>query len=88
MLEAGPTVGTAPRSWGDVRMFSPWRYNIDKACRALLDRHGWAGLDLEKFPTGRDLAMLYLEPLARTPEARPASGWGTRVHERDQSRFG
>lgn len=79
VLEAGPTVGTAPRSWGHVRMFSPWRYNIDKACRALLDRHAWAAPDLETFPTGRDLAMRYLEPLARTPEVATRLRLGTRV---------
>ncbi len=31
VLEAGASVGTAPLAWGHVPMFSPWRYNIDRA---------------------------------------------------------
>jgi thioredoxin reductase len=49
-------------------MFSPWRYNIDKAARALLEQHGWTAPDAEAFPTGRDLAENYLAPLAALPE--------------------
>ena len=26
VLEAGPRVGASMRSWGHVRMFSPWKY--------------------------------------------------------------
>lgn len=68
VLEAGPTVGTAALDWGHVRMFSPWRYNIDKACRALLERHAWASPDPAAFPTGRDLVERYVEPLSRLAE--------------------
>ena len=41
VLEAGPGIGEAVRAWGHVRMFSPWRYNIDAAARALLEAEGW-----------------------------------------------
>jgi thioredoxin reductase len=67
VFEAGPSVGTAPRDWGHVHMFSPWRYNVDRACRALLERHGWTAPDANAFPTGHDLASAYLAPLAATP---------------------
>jgi thioredoxin reductase len=67
ILEAGPSVGTAPRAWGYVRMFSPWRYNIDAAGRTLLEGDGWREPDAARFPTGADLVHDYLEPLARTP---------------------
>jgi glycine/D-amino acid oxidase-like deaminating enzyme len=67
ILEAGPVVGMAPRAWGHVRMFSPWRYNIDIASRQLLEAAGWEAPDPNTFPTGRDLANRYLEPLAHTP---------------------
>ena len=50
VFEAGPSVGTAPRDWGHVHMFSPWRYNVDRACRALLERHGWTAPDAERLP--------------------------------------
>lgn len=79
VLEAGPSVGTSVRAWGHVRMFSPWRYNIDKACRTLLERHGWTAPDPESFPTGRDLAERYLEPLAGLPELASRVRLHTRV---------
>jgi thioredoxin reductase len=79
VLEAGPSVGTSTRAWGHVRMFSPWRYNIDKACRALVERHGWTAPDPGAFPTGHELAARYLEPLANVPELAPRVRLGTRV---------
>lgn len=79
VLEAMPSVGAAPRDWGHVHMFSPWRYNIDRVARALLERHGWKAPDPEGFPTGRDLAEDYLEPLARLPELAPHLRLGARV---------
>ena len=79
VLEAGPSVGTAPRDWGHVPMFSPWRYNVDRAARALLERHGWTAPDLEAYPTGRDLAERYLGPLAALPELAPRLRLNARV---------
>jgi len=67
VLETGPSVGTSSRAWGHVRMFSPWRYNVDKAARALLDDHGWTAPDPGSFPTGGDLADSYLDKLAAVP---------------------
>ncbi|MFC7611292.1 FAD-dependent oxidoreductase [Teichococcus aestuarii] len=67
VFEAGLSVGTAPLDWGHVHAFSPWRYNVDRACRALLERHGWKAPDAEAFPTGRALVEDYrrLWPLCR-----------------------
>ncbi len=67
ILEAGPSVGTSVRGWGHVRMFSPWRYNIDKAAGAALEATGWTAPDPEAFPSGDELAAAYLEPLAKLP---------------------
>ena len=67
ILESGADVGMAPRAWGHVRMFSPWRYNIDSASRALLQEQGWQEPDAQVFPSGQNLADEYLTPLARTP---------------------
>ena len=36
VLEAGASVGASVRKWGHVRIFSPWRYNVDEASAALL----------------------------------------------------
>jgi hypothetical protein len=64
VLEAGPRAGHAVRQWGHVRMFSPWKYNVDKAAERLLAAQGWNAPDPEAYPTGDELAGLYLEPLA------------------------
>jgi len=79
VLEAGSSVGAAARAWGHVRMFSPWRYNIDKAARALLESHGWTAPDPDTFPTGRDLAEIYLDKLAALPEVAPRLRLNARV---------
>lgn len=68
VLEAGSQVAASVRAWGHVRMFSPWKYDIDAAARGLLEEHGWAAPDDEAHPTGDELVEQYLEPLARVPE--------------------
>ncbi len=79
IFEAGETVGAAVRDWGHVPMFSPWTYSVDRASVALLERHGWQQPRGETFPTGRDLADRYLDPLSATPEIEPHLRLGTRV---------
>jgi hypothetical protein len=64
VLEAGESVGHAVRQWAHVRMFSPWRYNIDAASRRLLDAAGWTEPDPEHLPTGDEIYREYLLPLA------------------------
>ncbi len=65
VLEAGPDAAAAVRAWGHVHIFTPWRLNIDGAARALLEMQGWTAPDAEAYPTGAELAGLYLAPLAR-----------------------
>jgi thioredoxin reductase len=79
VLEAGATAGAGIRRWGHVRMFSPWRYNVDAASAALLERSGWTRPDGEAFPTGRELVEQYLQPLAALPELRARVRFDTRV---------
>lgn len=64
VLEAGPAAGTAVRAWGQVRMFSPWEFNIDTASERLLAAAGWNSPDPSAYPTGADLVANYIEPLA------------------------
>ncbi|TCB97335.1 FAD-dependent oxidoreductase [Micromonospora zingiberis] len=71
VLEAGPSAGAAVAEWGHVRLFSPWRYNIDHAARRLLEAAGWAAPDPETLPTGADLVEAYLRPLATLPQLAP-----------------
>ncbi|MEV4714698.1 NAD(P)-binding domain-containing protein [Micromonospora sp. NPDC049374] len=79
VLEAGDGAGAAVRQWAHVRVFSPWRYNIDPAARRLLDEAGWVAPDLEALPTGADLVENYLQPLANLPQLKPHLRYGARV---------
>ncbi|MDO3704402.1 FAD-dependent oxidoreductase [Micromonospora sp. C28SCA-DRY-2] len=79
VLEAGDTAAAAVRQWGHVRLFSPWRYNLDTAARRLLDAAGWVAPDLDALPTGAELATDYLQPLAELPQLKPHLRFGARV---------
>jgi Pyridine nucleotide-disulphide oxidoreductase len=70
VLEAGSTIGHAVRDWSHVRMFSPWRYNTDKAAARLLQAVGWNAPDPQSYPTGAELLAQYLEPLAARTNLR------------------
>ena len=63
VLEAGASVGASVLEWGQVRIFSPWKYDIDVAARELLEARGWTAPDGEAYPTGRELVDRYLRPL-------------------------
>ncbi|GAA2641961.1 NAD(P)-binding domain-containing protein [Dactylosporangium fulvum] len=71
VLEAGDGPAASVRRWGHVRLFSPWRYNIDSAARRLLADAGWVEPDPEVLPTGAQLAEEYLQPLADLPALKP-----------------
>jgi hypothetical protein len=79
VLEAGDTVGASVRQWGQVRLFSPWRYNIDPAARRLLDAAGWAAPDPGVLPSGAQLVEDYLQPLAKLSAIAPRVRLGARV---------
>ncbi|WP_423463039.1 FAD-dependent oxidoreductase [Promicromonospora sp. MS192] len=64
VLEAGSGPAAAVASWGHVRLFSPWRYDVDAAARRLLTGAGWAEPAPDALPTGADLVERYLAPLA------------------------
>ncbi|MBN9206193.1 FAD-dependent oxidoreductase [Methylibium petroleiphilum] len=71
VLEAGPTVASNLAGVRQVRLFSPWRYNVDRASRALLEPTGWQAPDDEALPTAGELVDHYLAPLARTAALAP-----------------
>ena len=70
VLEAGDSVGSSMLEWGHVRMFSPWKYNIDQAAKELLENAGWTAPDENALPTGRELVEEYLLPLSNLPEIK------------------
>src|SRR5690606_17396794 len=68
-----------PRSWGHVRLFSPWRYNVDRAAATLLGAAGWTAPPTEELPTGHTFYQQYLRPLAELPVIRDRLRLGRRV---------
>ncbi|MFD5853310.1 NAD(P)-binding domain-containing protein [Cytobacillus pseudoceanisediminis] len=79
LLEAGSQIGANILTWGHVRLFSPWQYNVDKAAKDLLDANGWIHPELESLPTGQELVEQYLQPLAMVPEIKPFVHLNTKV---------
>ncbi len=79
VLEAGHEVAAGVASWGHVRAFSPWRYNVDQAAERLLAQTGWSPADPDGYPTGAELRSDYLLPLAATAELWPRIRTSTRV---------
>ena len=79
VLEAGVTVGASVAEWDHVRVFSPWRYNIDHAARRLLAGTDWREPDPDGLPTGRALIDAYLAPLADHPSIAGRLRLDTRV---------
>lgn len=79
VYEAGSSVGASIRDWGHVHVFTPWRYCVDAASTALLERQGWTLPPADTFPTGNEIVAHYLDPLARTPDLADAIETDVRV---------
>jgi thioredoxin reductase len=79
VFEASDRVGAGVLTWGHVRMFSPWRYVIDREAATLLTAAGWTAPAEGAYPTGAEIAQRYLQPLAETPSLAPRIVLGARV---------
>lgn len=79
VLEAGSSAGAGVLRWGHVRLFSPWRYSIDREAAVLLEGAGWTPPNPEAYPTGAELVEHYLAPLAALPEIAPNVRYGAKV---------
>jgi thioredoxin reductase len=79
IFEKGARVGAAILDWGHVKTFSPWDYNIDDACRALLAAEGIDAPSGSQVPTGEEIVVRYLEPLSRVPSIAVALRLGSEV---------
>ena len=64
VVEAGPSAGTSVREWHHVRLFSRWGELVDSAAEKLLAPTGWVAPNPDRYPTGREWAEEYLQPLA------------------------
>jgi hypothetical protein len=79
LLEAGDEVAANVRSWGHVRLFSPWDLNVSPRMRGALAAAGIsvpAGLEC---PTGGELAERLLDPVARLTAVATRLRLGHRV---------
>lgn len=79
LYEAAPTVAGNVRSWGHVRLFTPWEMNVSPRMRQHLEAAGREVPGGPECPTGRDLAEKLFGPLASLPEVAPNLRLGTRV---------
>ncbi|SDW73880.1 NAD(P)-binding domain-containing protein [Paenibacillus sp. PDC88] len=79
LFESAHQVGGNVTTWSHVRLFSPWKYNIDKAAKQLLEVSGWTAPDDEELPTGSQLLEQYLIPLSNLPEIQPYFHLNTKV---------
>ena len=78
-LEAGSSVAANLDSYRHVPLFSPWRYNIDGASRALLEGTAWREPDPDRLPTAGEIIDQYLMPLAQHPSIARGLHLDTRV---------
>lgn len=79
ILEVGSEVGSNILTWGHIKLFSQWKYNIDKTASSLLKQQGWLEPNLEELPTGKDLVEKYLLPLSNIPEIKTSLFLNTRA---------
>lgn len=79
IFEADRTVAASFRDFSHVKLFSPWRYNVDGACRTMLAARGWDMPDADAVPTAGEVLRRYLEPLAALPEIADSLRLGSRV---------
>jgi hypothetical protein len=71
VLEASASVGASFDSVRHIRLFSPWRINVDRAGRDLLHSRDWREPEADALPTAGEMLDDYLLPLSQLPEIAP-----------------
>ncbi|OUR88759.1 flavoprotein [Gammaproteobacteria bacterium 42_54_T18] len=79
VLEKGQSVGSAMLEWGQVRVFTPWKYLVDSAVEKLLNKTDWQYPDKEHMPTGREIVEQYLVPAATNTQLESTIIYGAEV---------
>ncbi len=79
IYEAGDAVAGTIRSWGHVRLFTPWKMIVSERMTRALTSAGVEVPSGEECPTGDDLVSRLLEPVADLPALRPNLRCGMRV---------
>lgn len=80
LIEADSRIASTMRDFAHVRLFSPWRYNIDSAVRRHLEPAGWIAPDPEALPAAGELVERYLAPFASLPQVQSRLQLGVRVN--------
>jgi hypothetical protein len=79
ILEAGEQVGANLLDYAHVRLFSPWRYNVDASMASLLRSTGWQAPPDDELPPAGDIVERVLKPFAALPSVTSALHLRTRV---------
>lgn len=79
VFEAGSRVGANLLDYGHVRLFSPWRYNIEPSMATMLTARGWQAPPPDELPTAGEVVTRVLEPFASLPAVATALHLDTRV---------
>lgn len=79
LYEAAPQVAGHVRSWGHVRLFTPWSMNVSPRMRGALEGAGVPVPEGESCPTGDELVERLLAPLAALPSVAPNLRLSSRV---------
>lgn len=72
LLEKGNEVGANIKTWGHVKLFSPWKYNMDLVAKNLLLQTDWQLPNEEIIPTGQEMIDQYLKPLSDLDQIKPS----------------
>jgi AhpD family alkylhydroperoxidase len=67
LFEAGSRVGANLVDYGHVKLFSPWRYNVEPTMAAMLEAHGWQAPPPDELPAAGEVVTRVLEPFAALP---------------------
>lgn len=79
VIEASNSVGANLLDYGHVRLFSPWRYDVDAAMASQLAATGWTAPPAEDMPLAREIVERVLQPFAALPAVQRALRLNTRV---------
>ena len=79
LYEASLRVAGNVRSWGHVRLFTPWSMNVSPRMRRALTAAGKELPPGDSCPDGAELVEHLFEPLAELPGLRDNLRLGTRV---------
>lgn len=81
LFEKGEKAGANFIDYGEVRLFSPWQYNLDPAMVRMLKRTDWQEPKGTGLPTGKDVVHQYLDPFAALPQIAPSLYFNAEVKQ-------